>query len=260
MPTERADATPAPEAGMMIGYARISTDDQKLDLQFDALTNAGVNPDHIYQEMKSGVNTERPELKACLKALRPGDTLVVWRLDRLARSLSDLMKILDDFDHRGIKFKSLNEAIDTSGAIGRLMFHMMGAFAQFERDLISERTKAGLKAALARGHRGGRKPSVDKDMLKGIKKMLKDPTVTHDEVCKAFKISRGALYRALKRERETDEGKELSALLRRRTRAHTRVARQRRLREIEAAENALADGKAAGKVVDFATAKFTKDD
>lgn len=237
--------------GILVGYARVSTEDQNLDMQRDALTKAGVDPFYIFEEKSTGVHTKRPELTTCLRTLRKGDTLIVYRLDRLARSLADLMRILDNFDERGINFRSLSENIDTSGAMGRLIFHIIGAIAEFEAGLISERTKAGLQAAALRGRKGGRKPVVDKDMMKGILKMLQDPTVTHDDVSKAFKISRGAVYRALKRYKDDEDMKELQGLLRKRTRANTKAARQRRLKQIENEKKAREEGKASGKVVDF---------
>lgn len=196
-------------AGVEIGYARISTDDQKLDLQMDAFENIGVPPERVYTEQVSGATTKRPQLQECIKALREGDTLVVWRLDRLGRSLPDLIKILSELEKRGINFRSLNESIDTTSAVGKMVFHMLGAVAQFESDLISERTKAGLKAAKLRGHRGGRKPKVDAKMLKAAKSMLADETVTMQEVADILKVSRAAIYRALKRENEAATLKEL---------------------------------------------------
>ena len=137
-----------------IGYARVSTDDQNLDLQKDALNKVGCQV--IYEEAASGKNSERPELDQCLKALRSGDTLVVWRLDRLGRSLRDLVQIVGDLEKRGIAFESLMEKIETGSAAGRLVFHVFAALAEFERNLIRERTRAGLAAARARGRKGGK--------------------------------------------------------------------------------------------------------
>ncbi|WP_313352165.1 recombinase family protein [Paracoccus sp. (in: a-proteobacteria)] len=142
---------------MLIGYARVSTDDQRLDLQLAALKAAGC--DKMYQDHgATGSNMERPGLEAAIKALGPGDTLVVWRLDRLGRSLTDLVQFIDDLGAKGCEFKSLNESVDTSTSGGRLIFHIMAAFAEFERNLIRERTKAGLDAARQRGSRLGRPP------------------------------------------------------------------------------------------------------
>lgn len=191
-----------PPAGIAIGYARVSTEDQKLDLQHDALVRAGVDPSRIYDEHVSGAKTHRPALDACLKALRPGDVLVVWKLDRLGRRLSELIRIALELEARGIGLHSLSERIDTTTAGGRMIFHVMGAFAQFERDLISERTKAGLAAARARGHRGGRKPKLDPAKLKAINAMLSDDRVTMAEVADTFRVCQATIYRALKKERD----------------------------------------------------------
>lgn len=139
---------------MIIGYARVSTHDQNLDSQLDALQKADC--EQIFQEKITGKIKDRPELISCLKALRKGDVLVVWKLDRLARSLKDLVEIITDLNQREIGFKSLTEAIDTNSATGRLVFHIFGALAEFEHSLIRERTIAGLDAARARGRKGGR--------------------------------------------------------------------------------------------------------
>lgn len=187
---------------MLIGYARVSTEDQKLFLQLDALKAAGITEDRIYTETASGATTKRPQMLECLRTLREGDTLVVWRLDRLGRSLPNLIDILTDLDNKGVGFKSLNESIDTTSAVGKMIFHVLGSVAQFERDLISERTKAGLRAARARGHRGGRKPKVDAKMLKAAKSMLADESVTMQEVADILKVSRAAIYRAMAREND----------------------------------------------------------
>src|SRR3546814_21100395 len=141
-----------------IGYARVSTDDQHLDLQRDALQQAGCSV--IYEEAASGKNAARPELEQCRKALRAGDTLVVWRLDRLGRRLPDLVQIVTDLELRGISCESLTEKIETGRAAGKLGVHVFGAMAEFERGLIRERTHAGLAAARARGRAGGRKPQL----------------------------------------------------------------------------------------------------
>ena len=194
---------------MQVGYARISTEDQKLDLQIDALKRVGIEEDRIYQEQVSGVKTKRPQLAECIRSLRDGDTLVVWRLDRLGRSLPELIKIMTELQDRGIGFRSLNESIDTTTSVGKLVFHMLGAVAQFERDLISERTKAGLAAARARGHRGGRKPKVTPKMLKAARTLLADPTTTMQEVASTLGVSRAAIYRAFQREGEELKAKEL---------------------------------------------------
>ncbi len=144
---------------MHIGYARVSTQDQNTDLQLDALKQAGC--EQVFHEKKTGSTLQRTELDACLRALRKGDTLIVWRLDRLGRSLKDLVEIVNGLEEREIGFKSLTESIDTTSAGGRLVFHLFGALAEFERNLISDRTKAGLAAARARGRKGGRKPKME---------------------------------------------------------------------------------------------------
>jgi len=139
--------------GKRIGYARVSTDDQNLNLQRDALTRSGCST--IYEETASGKSSQRPELEHCRKAVRSGDTLVVWRLDRLGRSLSDLVKIIGELEHDGVTFESLTEKIETGSASGKLQFHVFAALAEFERNLTRERTHAGLAAARARGRVGG---------------------------------------------------------------------------------------------------------
>ena len=176
-----------------IGYARVSTDDQELDLQLDALCRSGCET--IYQEKASGKDTERPELTQCLKALRTGDTLVVWRMDRLGRSLADLVKTITDLETRGIGFESLTEKIETSSATGKLMFHVFAAMAEFERNLIRERTHAGLAAARARGRVGGRKHKLDEQQKKEIKALLRDPNISVSEVAGRYGVSRTTIYR-----------------------------------------------------------------
>lgn len=204
---------------MLIGYARVSTEDQSLNLQRDALLKAGVEKTRIYEEHISGTKANRPELMACLKGLREGDVLTVWRLDRLGRSLSDLIKITNDLGERKIGFRSLTEQIDTTTAGGRLIFHVFGAVAQFERDLVSERTKAGLAAARARGKRGGRPSALKPKDVRIIKQILKDKTVTATDVAKRFGVSRATIQRGLQRDRQDAEAKELDKLLKARKRA-----------------------------------------
>lgn len=175
-----------------IGYARVSTDDQNLHLQRDALEKAGCQV--IYEDKASGKNTERPELEACLKALRSGDTLVVWRLDRLGRSLGDLVKLVTTLEEQKIGFESLQEKIETTSASGKLVFHVFAALAEFERNLISERTRAGLKAARARGRLGGRKPKLKQKDIREIKALLKDPNIPVSDIAKRFGVSRTTIY------------------------------------------------------------------
>lgn len=176
-----------------IGYARVSTDDQHLDLQRDALTKAGCSV--IYEEAASGKSTVRPELEQCRKALREGDTLVVWRLDRLGRSLPDLVQIVAELEQRGVGFESLTEKIETDSAAGRLVFHVFAALSEFERNLIRERTQAGLAAARARGRAGGRKPKLDDQQVREIKALLRDPEIQVADVARRYGVSRTTLYK-----------------------------------------------------------------
>lgn len=187
---------------MLIGYMRISKADgsQTTDLQFDALIAAGVKPEQIYEDSASGAKDDRPDLAACLKALRPRDTLVVWKLDRLGRSLPHLVAIMDDLNKRKIGLKVLSghgANIDTTTAAGKMIFGIFAALAEFERELISERTKAGLAAARARGRRGGRRPKMTPAKLKLAQAALKDPTTQVQALCKELGITRQTLYRHL---------------------------------------------------------------
>lgn len=176
-----------------IGYARVSTDDQHLDLQRDALRQTGCRV--IYEEAASGKNAARPELEQCRKALRAGDTLVVWRLDRLGRSLTDLVQLVAELDQKGIGFESITERIETSSAAGKLVFHVFAALAEFERGLIRERTHAGLAAARSRGRAGGRKPKLDDQQVREIKALLRDPNIQVADVARRYGISRTTLYK-----------------------------------------------------------------
>jgi len=182
---------------MRIGYARVSTQDQNPELQTDALRDAGC--EELFQEKLSGKNANRPELEHCLRMLRKGDILVVWRLDRLGRSLKDLVEIISSLEEQGVGFLSLTESIDTTSAGGKLVFHIFGALAEFEHTLIRERTKAGLAAARARGRRGGRKPSMSKTDVRKAAAMLRDPQMTKKEVAEHFAVSRVTLNESLKR-------------------------------------------------------------
>lgn len=183
---------------MIVGYARVSTQDQNPELQLDALRAAGC--EQVFSEKASGALKDRPELTACLRTLRKGDSLVVWKLDRLARSLKDLVELMQDLDQRGVGFRSLTETIDTTNAGGRLVFHVFGALAEFERSLIRERTLAGLAAARARGRRGGRKLAMSKADVRKAAAMLTDPAITKAEVAKHFAVSRVTLNASLARE------------------------------------------------------------
>ena len=183
---------------MRIGYARVSTHDQDLDLQLDDLKKVGC--EDIFSEKQSGSIKERPVMEQCLRTLRKGDTLVVWRLDRLGRSLKHLVEIISDLEDRGIGFHSIKESIDTTNAGGRLVFHIFGALAEFEHALIRDRTIAGLTAARARGRRGGRRPSLSRADVTKAAAMLLDPKITKAEVAKHFGVTRVTLNESLKRE------------------------------------------------------------
>src|SRR2546428_2048617 len=154
---------------MKIGYCRVSTDDQNPDLQLTALKRAGCRK--IFTDTASGATTKRPELTKCLKALKAGDTLIVWKLDRLGRSLRDLIGLLDDLKARGVAFRSLTEAIDTATPTGRAMWQMVGILAELERSLIQKRTKAGRAAAMARGMKMGRKPLLSAPQVAHARKL-----------------------------------------------------------------------------------------
>ena len=182
---------------MIIGYARVSTQDQNPQLQLDALSDASC--EQVFHETATGTLRERPELTACLRTLRKGDSLVVWKLDRLARSLKDLVEIIHDLNQRGVGFRSLTEMIDTTSSGGRLVFHIFGALAEFEHCLIRERTIAGLAAARARGRKGGRRPALSPADVRKATAMLADPAITKAEIAKHFGVSRVTLNAALKR-------------------------------------------------------------
>ncbi len=180
---------------MHLGYARVSTETQDTALQLDALSAAGC--ERIYQERTSGGSRERPELAKCLDALRAGDTLTVWRLDRLGRSLRDLVGTVADLEERGVGFRSLRESIDTGSAGGKLIFHVFAALAEFERSLIRERTRAGLAAARARGRKGGRPRKLTPDQARKARAMLLDPDMTKGEVARHFRVTRVTLNKML---------------------------------------------------------------
>ena len=181
----------------LIGYARVSTNDQELSLQLDALRAHGVTKEHIFFDKLSGTRQDRPGLNACNQALRRGDTLVVWRLDRLGRSMRHLVNMIEDLKERGIGFRSISDGmIDTTSASGELVLNIFSALAQFERRLIQERTKAGLIAARARGRKGGR-PPISRNHPRVIlaNKLYCDKSVSLDDICGTLKISKSTLYR-----------------------------------------------------------------
>lgn len=191
---------------MLVGYARVSKSDGNLDLQRDALIKAGVIPKMIYEEYASGKREDRPELLNCLKSLRPGeDTLIVWKLDRLGRNLRHLISIVQNLEEQNIGLRVLTgkgSCIETSSASGRMIFAIFAALAEYERELISERTKAGLKAARARGRQGGRKFLMTKTKLNIARNALQSRDTSINELCNELKITRYTLYRYLSPEGE----------------------------------------------------------
>lgn len=178
---------------MKIGYARVSTNDQELHLQMDAFQEAGV--EKVFREHASGAKSDRPQLMAALDYLRPGDTLVVWRLDRLGRNLKHLVQTVEQLKEEGKHFASLTEQIDTSTATGTLVFHLFCALAEFERNLIRERVNAGIKAARARGRKGGRKRTITDSVIRKIMAdVTANPDVTIKQICVDHGISRASYY------------------------------------------------------------------
>jgi DNA invertase Pin-like site-specific DNA recombinase len=182
---------------MLIGYGRVSTREQILDLQLDALKKAGCNDSDIYTDKDTSVSPDREGLRKALSHLRAGDTLVVWRLDRLGRSLKQLIELINDLNGKGIGFKSLTENIDTTTTGGKLIFHIFGALAEFEREVIRERTSAGLQAARARGRVGGRPKieSLDPKNVALARKLYAENTTPVKEICDTLHIGRSTLYR-----------------------------------------------------------------
>jgi len=196
---------------MLIGYMRVSKADgsQVLDLQHDALIKEGVEPGNIYQDKCSGSKDTRPGLDACLKALRKGDTLVIWKLDRLGRNLKHLIETVEDLNKRGVNFKVIQgNQIDTSTPTGKLNFRLFAMLAEFERDVIRERTIAGLEAARARGNKGGRISAFTPSMLRRGQAALKAKDISVTALCDELGVSRTSLYRNLTADGElTDIGK-----------------------------------------------------
>jgi len=181
---------------MLIGYARVSTADQNLDLQLDALKKTGC--DKIHKDYASGAKTDRNGLEAAIDSLRKGDTLVVWKLDRLGRSLRHLIEVINLLNNRECYFRSLQENIDTGSSGGKLIFHVFGALAEFERDIIRDRTNAGLTAARSRGRVGGRSRIMDTKKITYAKALMESEEYTVDDICSELGISRATLYRYLK--------------------------------------------------------------
>ncbi len=181
---------------MLIGYARVSTADQTLDLQRDALKGAGCVK--TFTDTASGAKAERKGLQEAIEYVREGDVLVVWRLDRLGRSLKDLIEIISRLDAQKIGFKSVTENIDTTTSGGKLIFHIFGALAEFERNLIRERTNAGLQAARSRGMKGGRPKSLTDKKIEIARQLYADKNNSVEEICKTLGVSRMTLWRYVK--------------------------------------------------------------
>jgi DNA invertase Pin-like site-specific DNA recombinase len=181
---------------MLIGYARISTTDQTLALQQDALKAAGCTK--IFTDTASGSRADRPGLAEALSYARTDDSLVVWRLDRLGRSLAHLIETVQELQDRGVHFRSLQEQLDTATSGGKLVFHVFGALAEFEHDLIKERTMAGLAAARARGRQGGRPRKLGLDKLRQLRTLAADKTNSVRSICQTLGISKGTFYRYIK--------------------------------------------------------------
>jgi len=188
----------------LYGYARVSTDEQELHLQLDALIKEGCNESDIFTDKISGAKATRPGLDACLAKLQSGDTLLVWRLDRLGRSMPHLVKLVEELRERGIGFRSICDGVvDTTTASGELVFNIFSSLAQFERRLIQERTRAGLSAARARGKLGGRKKiTADDPRVKMAKTLYADKSLEINAICKQMKISRSTLYRLVNLEKK----------------------------------------------------------
>lgn len=185
---------------MLVGYCRVSTGEQSLDLQKDALT--ALKCERIFEDRISGSKQDRPGLNEALGYLRSGDVLVVWRLDRLGRDLKHLIGTVEDLEKRGVGFKSLQEDIDTTTANGKLIFHIFCSLAEFERNLIRERTNAGLAAARARGRYGGRPKKLTKKQIAMGKSLAADPNRSVDEICEVLNISRPTFYRHIHNEQK----------------------------------------------------------
>ena len=178
---------------MLVGYARISTQDQNLDLQEDSLRSSGC--ERIFKDVASGAKKEKLGLIEAMSFIRKGDTLVVWKLDRLGRSLKHLIETINYLNEKKIGFRSLQEGIDTNTSGGKLIFHIFAALAEFERDIIKERTQAGLKAARSRGRLGGRPKIMDDKKISIAKSLLNDSKNSINDICEILKISRSTLYR-----------------------------------------------------------------
>jgi DNA invertase Pin-like site-specific DNA recombinase len=186
---------------MLLGYARISTGEQSIDLQRDALTAAGC--ERIFADVASGSKTDRPGLARLLENARPGDTLVVWRLDRLGRSLMHLLSTIEDLHSKGIEFRSITEAMDTSTNNGKLIFHIFAAIAEFERNLIRERVNAGLRAMRKRGGSSGRRTVMTPDKVKLLRELDQSGEYTRDQMAVMLEVSRPTVFRMLRSTKNT---------------------------------------------------------
>ena len=184
------------EVIMIIGYARVSTEDQNLDLQLDALKDVGC--ERIFEDKISGSKKVRDGLSIALHTVRKGDTLVVWKLDRLGRSLQHLISVVNELKHGGVFFRSLKENLDTSSSTGKLIFHIFGALAEFERDIIRDRTLAGLASARARGRKGGRPRLLDVDKIHLARTLMKEKSHSVRDICNILGVSKATLYRYLR--------------------------------------------------------------
>lgn len=192
---QSSKGTLARMSSLKFGYARVSTINQSLELQSDALTKAGC--DRIYHDTVSGAKEHRPGLDRMIEQLREGDTVVVWKLDRLGRSMQNLVELMTMFDRMGVQFQSLTENIDTTTPGGVLIFNMFASLAQFERDLIRERTKAGLDAARARGRKGGRPAKLDDRQIQEVRRLYESKSVTVNQIAAMMGVGRSTVYRAL---------------------------------------------------------------
>jgi DNA invertase Pin-like site-specific DNA recombinase len=188
---------------MRIGYARVSTQEQNIDMQIDALKRAGC--EKLFVDKVSGLAANRPGIDEALNYLREGDVLVVWRLDRLGRSLKNLIGLIGRLEEKNIGFQSLQEAIDTTTAGGKLVFHIFGALAEFERNLIQERTRAGLAAARARGKKGGRPKALDEEQIKLLIRLYNERELSIKEICRMTNISKPTLYNYLHRNAQKEK-------------------------------------------------------
>jgi DNA invertase Pin-like site-specific DNA recombinase len=182
---------------MLIGYARVSTRDQNLDLQLDKLREAGC--EKIFSDKASGVREDRPGLAEAIAYARSGDTLTVWKLDRLGRTMKSLIRFVDDLRESGVEFKSINEGLDTSTPMGRFTFHILGALAQMEAELVKERTMAGLQASRARGKLGGRPKKITPDQLVMARTLMTNPDLTMEQIARQLGVGKSTLYRELAR-------------------------------------------------------------